>query len=172
MRLDAPAPGSGNQFAFMTGPAISGAQQFYVQTELRGVTAGTVGQAGFFNSSAIPESQWAIASQADIASGVVLPIGWNGSGFAAALTGASVRNGGIALPASTPWLVEGYSSGGAITDMMTTRIDGFDYCALRRNFDNATAGTNFNVLPFAGGNVTGASSGRLEIRRHYVFTSD
>jgi hypothetical protein len=88
------------------------------------------------------------------------------------LTGTAVRNGGIALPASTPWLVEGYSSGGAITDMMATRIDGFSYCALRRNFDSATVSTNFNVVPFAGGNVSGTSSGQLEIRRHYVFTSD
>lgn len=172
MRLDAPAPASGSQFAFMTGPAISGAKRFYIQTELRGVTAGTVGQAGLFNLASVAQSQWAIASQRDTSSGVVLPIGWSGTAWTAALTGTAVRSGGITLPASTPWLVEGYSSGGAITDMMTTRIDGFDYCALRRNFDSATTSTNFNVVPFAGANVSGASSGRLEIRRHYVFTSD
>jgi hypothetical protein len=172
MRIDAPVPGAGSQFAFMTSPAISGAKRFYVQTEVRGVTAGTVGQAGLFNLSSIAQSQWAIASQRDVSSGVVLPIGWNGSAYVAGLTGTAVRNGGIALPASTPWLVEGYSSGGAITDMMATRIDGFSYCALRRNFDSATVSTNFNVVPYAGGNVSGTSSGQLEIRRHYVFTSD
>ena len=30
MRLDAPAPGSGNQFAYMTGPNIIGSKRFYV----------------------------------------------------------------------------------------------------------------------------------------------
>jgi hypothetical protein len=172
MRMDAPAPGAGSQFAFMTSPAISGSKRFYVQTEVRGVTAGTVGQAGFFDLSSVGISQWALASQRNVSSAVVLPIGWNGSAYVAGLTGTAVRNGGIALPASTPWLVEGYSSGGAITDMMATRIDGFSYCALRRNFDSATVSTNFNVVPFAGGNVSGTSSGQLEIRRHYVFTSD
>jgi hypothetical protein len=172
MRMDAPAPGAGSQFAFMTSPAISGSKRFYVQTEVRGVTAGTVGQAGFFDLSSVGISQWALASQRNVSSAVVLPIGWNGSAYVAGLTGTAVRNGGIALPASTPWLVEGYSSGGAITDMMATRIDGFSYCALRRNFDSATVSTNFNVVPYAGGNVSGTSSGQLEIRRHYVFTSD
>ena len=172
MQLNAPAPGSGNQFAFMTGPNISGAKRFYVQTEMRGTTAGTLGQAGLFNLSTVPQTQWAIGAQRNVSSGVVLPIFWNGSSWAAALTGTSVRDGGLALPASTPWLVEGFSSGGAITDMMVTRIDGFEYCSLRRNFDSATISTNFNFVPFAGGNVSGTSSGRLEIRNHYVFTSD
>jgi hypothetical protein len=174
MRLDAPAPGSGNQFAFMTSPNISGAKRFYVRTELRGVTTGTLGQAGLFNLAAVIQSQWAVASQRNISTGAFLPIGWNqvGGTWDAALTGTAVRNGGNALPASTPWIVEGLSSGGAITDMMETRIDGLSYCSLRRNFDSATVSTNFNVVPFAGGNVGGASSGQLDIRNHYVLSSD
>ena len=171
MRLNAPAPGSGAQFAFMTSPNISGAKRFYVRTELRGVTAGTLGQAGLFNLSAVPQSQWAIASQRNVSTGAVVPIGWDGAAYAAALTGTAVRNGGIALPASTPWIVEGLSSGGAITDMMETRIDGLSYCSLRRNFDAATVSTNFNIVPLAAGNVSGASSGQLEIRNHYVLSS-
>ncbi|HSG20408.1 MAG TPA: hypothetical protein VLA31_06525, partial [Burkholderiaceae bacterium] len=66
----------------------------------------------------------------------------------------------------------GLSSGGAITDMMETRIDGLSYCSLRRNFDAATISTNFNLQPFASGNVGGTSSGQLDIRNHYVLSSD
>lgn len=172
MQLDAPAPGSGSQFAFMTSPAISGAKRFYVRTELRGTTAGTVGQSGLFNLAAVPQSQWAVASQRNVSTAAFLPIFWDGANYVAALTGTAVRNGGNAMPSVTPWIVEGLSSGGAITDMMETRIDGLSYCSLRRNFDSATVSTNFNVVPFAGGNVSGTSSGRLEIRNHYVLSSD
>jgi hypothetical protein len=170
MRLDAPAPGSGNQFAYMTGPNIIGSKRFYVVSDARGVTTGTVGQAGFFNSSLVPQSQWTLAEQRDQGS-TMRPIGWNGSAWAPATT--SVRNGtGNTLSASIPWIIEGWSAGTAITDMMVTRVNGQVYTSLVRNFDSATTATNFNVWLFAGGNVSGTSSGRFEIRNHYVMTYD
>jgi hypothetical protein len=172
MRLNAPVPGSGAQFAFMTSPAISGAKRFYVRTELRGVTAGTTGEAGLFNLSSIPQTQWTIASRRAASSGLVFPTYWDGAAWQSALTSVAVRSSGLALPASTPWIVEGLSSGGAITDMMETRIDGLSYCSLRRNFDSATVSTNFNVFPLVTANVSGSSSGQLDIRNHYVLSSD
>ena len=172
MRLDAPVPGSGSQFAFMTSPAISGAKRFYVRTELRGVTAGSTGEAGLFNLSSIPQTQWTIASRRAASSGLVFPTYWDGSAWQSALTSVAVRSSGLALPASTPWIVEGLSSGGAITDMMETRIDGLSYCSLRRNFDAATVSTDFNVRPLVTANVSGSSSGQLDIRNHYVLSSD
>jgi hypothetical protein len=169
MRLDAPAPGSGNQFAYMTGPNIIGSKRFYVVSDARGVTTGTIGQAGFFNSSAIPQTQWTLAEQRDQGS-TMRPIGWTGAWTPAT---TSVRNGtGNTLSASIPWIIEGWSAGTLITDMMVTRVNGQVYCSLVRNFDAATLSTNFNVWLFAGGNVTGASSGRFEIRNHYVMTYD
>ena len=172
MRLDTPVPGSGSQFAFMTSPAISGAKRFYVRTELRGVTAGSTGEAGLFNLSSIPQTQWTIASRRAASSGLVFPTYWDGAAWQSALASVAVRSSGLALPASTPWIVEGLSSGGAITDMMETRIDGLSYCSLRRNFDAATGSTNFNVFPLVTANVSGSSSGQLDIRNHYVLSSD
>jgi hypothetical protein len=170
MRLDAPAPGSGNQFAFMTGPNIIGSKRFYVVSDARGVTTGTLGQAGFFNSSLIPQSQWTLAEQRSQGS-TMRPIFWNGSIWAPAST--SVRNGtGNTLSASDPWIIEGWSAGTAITDMMVTRVNGQVYTSLVRNFDAATTATNFNVLPFTGGHAVGTSTGRFEIRNHYVMTYD
>ena len=170
MRLDAPAPGSGSQFAYMTGPNIIGSKRFYVVSDARGVTAGTVGQAGFFNSSLVPQSQWTLAEQRDQGS-TMRPIFWDGFIWAPATT--SVRNGtGNTLSASDPWIIEGWSAGTAITDMMVTRVNGQVYTSLVRNFDAATVSTNFNVLPFAGGNSFGTSSARFEIRNHYVMTYD
>jgi hypothetical protein len=170
MRLDAPAPGSGSQFAYMTGPNIIGSKRFYIVSDARGVTTGTVGQAGFFNSSLVPQSQWTLAEQRDQGS-TMRPIFWNGSAWAPAST--SVRNGtGNTLSASDPWIIEGWSAGTAITDMMVTRVNGQVYTSLVRNFDSATLGTNFAVVMFAIGNATGTSSGRFEIRNHYVMTYD
>jgi hypothetical protein len=170
MRLDAPAPGSGSQFAFMTGPNIIGSKRFYIVSDARGVTVSTNGQAGFFNLSSVPESQWTLAQQGN--QGTTLrPVGWNGSIWSPAST--SVRNGtGNTLSASDPWIIEGWSAGTAITDMMVTRVNGQVYTSLVRNFDSATVSTNFNVFPLAGGSVTGASTGRFEIRNHYVMTYD
>jgi hypothetical protein len=56
--------------------------------------------------------------------------------------------------------------------MMETRIDGLSYCSLRRNFDAATVSTDFNVRPLVTANVSGSSSGQLDIRNHYVLSSD
>jgi hypothetical protein len=170
MRLDAPAPGSGNQFAYMTGPNIIGSKRFYIVSDARGVTTGTVGQAGFFNSTSVPQSQWTLAEQRNQGS-TMRPIFWDGSVWAPAST--SVRNGtGNTLSASDPWIIEGWSAGTAITDMMVTRVNGQVYASLVRNFDSATVSTNFNLWPLAGANVTAASSGRFEIRNHYVMTYD
>ena len=170
MRLDAPTPGSGSQFAFMTGPNIIGSKRFYIVSDARGVTVSTNGQAGFFNLSTVPESQWTLAQQGNQGT-TMRPVGWNGSIWAPATT--SVRNGtGNTLSASDPWIIEGWSAGTAITDMMVTRVNGQVYCSLVRNFDSATTATNFNVWPFTGGNVNGTSSGRFEIRNHYVMTYD
>ena len=170
MRLDAPAPGSGNQFAFMTGPNIIGSKRFYIVSDARGVTTGTLGQAGFFNSSLVAQSQWTLGEQRDQGS-TMRPIFWNGLIWAPAST--SVRNGtGNTLSASIPWIIEGWSAGTAITDMMVTRVNGQVYTSLVRNFDAATTATNFNVVPLVSGSATGASSGRFEIRNHYVMTYD
>jgi hypothetical protein len=170
MRLDAPAPGLGNQFAFMTGPNIIGSKRFYVVSDARGVTTGTLGQAGFFNSSSIAQTQWTLAEQRNQGS-TMRPVGWNGSIWTPATT--SVRNGtGNTLSASDPWIIEGWSAGTLITDMMVTRVNGQVYTSLVRNFDSATASTNFNVTPFAGGHAVGTSTGRFEIRNHYVMTYD
>jgi hypothetical protein len=170
MRLDAPTPGSGNQFAYMTGPSIIGSKRFYVVSDVRGVTTGTVGQAGFFNSSLVPQSQWTLAEQRAYGS-TMRPIFWDGFAWAPAST--SVRNGtGNTLSASDPWIIEGWSAGTLITDMMVTRVNGQVYCSLVRNFDAATTATDFVVFIFAGGNAGGASSGRFEIRNHYVMTYD
>jgi hypothetical protein len=76
------------------------------------------------------------------------------------------------LSASDPWIIEGWSAGTAITDMMVTRVNGQVYTSLVRNFDAATASTNFNVVPFTAGSSSGASSARFEIRNHYVMTYD
>jgi hypothetical protein len=169
MRLDAPTPGSGNQFAYMTGPNIIGSKRFYIVSDARGVTTGTLGQAGFFNSSLVPQTQWTLAEQRNQGS-TMRPIGWTGDWTPAA---TSVRNGtGNTLSASDPWIIEGWSAGTAITDMMVTRVNGQVYTSLVRNFDAATSGTNFAVIMFAIGNVLGTSSGRFEIRNHYVMTYD
>jgi hypothetical protein len=170
MQLDAPVPGSGSQFAYMTGPNIIGSKRFYIVSDARGVTTGTVGQAGFFNSSLVPQSQWTLAEQRDQGS-TMRPIFWNGFIWAPATT--SVRNGtGNTLSASDPWIIEGWSAGTAITDMMVTRVNGQVYTSLVRNFDAATTATNFAVVMFAVGNVLGTSTGRFEIRNHYVMTYD
>jgi len=170
MRLDAPAPGSGNQFAFMTGPNIIGSKRFYIVSDARGVTVASLGQAGFFNSSLVAESQWALAQQGNQGT-TMRPIGWTGITWAPATT--SVRNGtGNTLSASDPWIIEGWSAGTAITDMMVTRVNGQVYTSLVRNFDSATVSTNFNVVPLVGGSSFGTSSGRFEIRNHYVMTYD
>jgi hypothetical protein len=170
MRLDAPTPGSGSQFAFMTGPNIIGSKRFYIVSDARGVTVSTNGQAGFFNLSTVPESQWTLAQQGNQGT-TMRPVGWNGSIWAPATT--SVRNGtGNTLSASDPWIIEGWSAGTAITDMMVTRVNGQVYASLVRNFDSATVSTNFNVFPLAGGSSTGPSTGRFEIRNHYVMTYD
>jgi hypothetical protein len=169
MRLDAPAPGSGNQFAYMTGPNIIGSKRFYIVSDARGFTVAIDGLAGFFNSASIPETQWTLAQQGNQGA-TMRPIGWTGAWTPAT---TSVRNGtGNALSASDPWIIEGWSAGTAITDMMVTRVNGQVYCSLVRNFDSATTATNFNVWPFTGGNVNGTSSGRFEIRNHYVMTYD
>jgi hypothetical protein len=170
MRLDAPAPGSGGRYAFMTGPAISGSKRFYVVSEIRGFATGSSSVVGFYNSASIAESQWTVVQQQDLGGGF-RPVLWNGSGWVAVAT--SIRNGtGNTIPTSTPWLVEGISSGGAITDMMETRVDGLSYCSVVRNMDGATTGTDFNILIFSGGISTGSSSGRIEVRNHYVITCD
>jgi hypothetical protein len=169
MRLDAPTPGAGSQFAFMTSTNIIGSKRFYIVSEARGVTTGTNGQAGFFNLSAVPESQWTLAQQGNQGT-TMRPVGWTGAWTPAT---TSVRNGtGNALSSSIPWIIEGWSAGTAITDMMATRVNGQIYTSLVRNFDAATASTNFNVFPLAGSSVTGPSTGRFEIRNHYVMTYD
>jgi hypothetical protein len=153
----------------MTGPNIIGSKRFYVVSDARGVTTGTIGQAGFFNSSLVPQSQWALAEQRAYGS-TMRPIGWTGDWTPAS---TSVRNGtGNTLSASDPWIIEGWSAGTAITDMMVTRVNGQVYTSLVRNFDAATTATNFNVLPFTGGHAVGTSTGRFEIRNHYVMTYD
>jgi hypothetical protein len=160
IRLDAPA-GSGTSVAQLTLPALTGADKFEIACEVRGSITGS-GIIGFFQLASEGATQCSVALLASLAA-TVQPLQSNGSAWSLALPNTvTLRGGGSAFPASTPWLWM-CQSGEAITDNVSTCVDGALYCSLRRNFDAAVSGTVMTQIPLAVGGTAGAS-GRLELR--------
>jgi hypothetical protein len=160
IRLDAPA-GAGTSVAQLTLPALTGADKFEISCEVRGAITAN-GIIGFFQLASEAATQCSIGLLAILAA-TVQPLQSNGSAWNRAIADTlTLRGGGSAFPASTPWLWM-CQSGEAITDNVSTCVDGALYCSLRRNFDAAGTGTTMTQIPLAVGGTAGAS-GRFELR--------
>jgi hypothetical protein len=165
-RLDSPS-GAGNPEARLNHPTITGAKKWALMGQIRGTVTGAA--AGLFQPITETNSQYALAHNAfSSLTSTVQQLYWVSSWTVASNT-FTVRGGGSAWPASTPWLVMA-ESGTAISDPIETRVDGAIYSVFRRNSDGAVAGTNWTLTPQTVSG-TGVSS-RLEFKNYFRLVWD
>ena len=166
IRLDAPA-GAGNPEARLNHATITGAKKWAVMCQIRGTVTGAA--AGLFQPSTETNSQYVLAHNAFAGlTTTVQQLYWTTT-WAVASNTFTVRGGGSAWPASTPWLLMA-ESGAAVSDVIETRVDGAVYSTFRRNSDGAGTGTNFTLTPQT---VSGVGvSARLEFKNYFRLVWD
>jgi hypothetical protein len=166
IRLDAPA-GAGNPEARLNHATITGAKKWAVMCQIRGTVTGAA--AGLFQPSTETNSQYVLAHNAFAGlTTTVQQLYWTTT-WAVASNTFTVRGGGSAWPASTPWLLMA-ESGAAVSDVIETRVDGAVYSTFRRNSDGAGTGTNFTLTAQA---VSGVGvSARLEFKNYFRLVWD
>lgn len=166
IRLDSPS-GAGNPEARLNHATITGNKKWALMCQIRGTVTGAA--AGLFQPGTETSSQYVLAHNAF--SGLtttVQQLYWT-TGWAVASNTFTVRGGGSAWPASTPWLLMA-ESGAAISDVVETRVDGAVYSTFRRNSDGAGTGTNWTLTPQTVSGV-GVSS-RLEFKNYFRLVWD
>lgn len=169
IRLDAPSVGSGSSIAQLTSPVLTGAKKWCVFAKVRGSVSSLNAAAGLFQTSAETATQYSLAAGAGIGTSVT-QLYWT-STWVNASTTFTLRGGGSALPAVTPWFVvvmcNDTANNGVVIE---TRVDGTLYSTYRRNADSATNASNYTATPLAVGGV--GVSGRLELQDYYRLTWD
>lgn len=174
IRLNAPstAPVVTNSIAQLTSPTITGAKKFWVVCEIRGTVSNINAAGGLFQSSSEAATQYALGQGVAVGttvqqlflSGTPPTVAWNNAGNT-----YTARAGSVAWPVSTPYFLMA-ESGSAISDLVTTRVDGAAYSSFRRNGDGATTASNFTLTPLAvGGNGVSA---QIEIKNYFRLIWD
>ena len=168
IRLDSPS-GAGNPEARLNHATITGAKKWALMCQIRGTVTG--GAAGLFQPGTETSSQYVLAHNAFSGlTSTVQQLYWV-SNWTVASNTFTVRAGGSAWPASTPWLLMA-ESGASISagDVIETRVDGAVYSTFRRNSDGAGTGTNFTLTPQT---VSGTGvSARLEFKNYFRLVWD
>jgi hypothetical protein len=168
IRLDSPS-GAGNPEARLNHATITGAKKWALMCQIRGTVTGAA--AGLFQPGAETSSQYVLAHNAFSGlTSTVQQLYWTSS-WAVASNTFTVRGGGSAWPASTPWLLMAESGASiAAGDVIETRVDGAVYSTFRRNSDSAGTGTNFTLTPQT---VSGSGvSARLEFKNYFRLVWD
>jgi hypothetical protein len=164
-RLDAPVTVSGSSVAQLTHETRSGADKLAIMCELRGSSTVGFGVAGILQPSTEGDTQYAWGQ---IGTATARNWFWNGGAWQQTGAGDSIRGGGAAIPSVTPYFFVA-ESGDAISDVVTTRVDGAVYSTWRRNADAAVAGTAMTITPIAVGTTAG-NSGILDLRYYTYLT--
>jgi hypothetical protein len=169
IRLDAPstAPVVTNSLAQLTSPTITGAKKFWVVCEIRGTLSNINAAGGLFQSSSETATQYSLGQGAGVGT-TVQQLFWSGAWSNAGNT-YTARAGSSAWPSSTPYFLMA-ESGSAVSDLVTTRVDGAAYSSYRRNGDGATTASNYTATPLAvGGNGVSA---QIEIKNYFRLVWD
>lgn len=170
IRLNAPstAPVVTNSIAQLSLPTITGAKKFALLCEIRGTVSSVNAAGGLFQSSSETATQYALGQGAGVGT-TVQQLFWTGSAWASAANIYTTRAGSSAWPASTPYFLIA-ETGTAISDLVTTRVDGAAYSSFRRNGDGATTASNFTLTPLAvGGNGVSA---QIELKNFFSLVWD
>ena len=169
IRLNAPstAPVVTNSLAQLTSPTITGAKKFWIVCEIRGTVSNINAAGGLFQSSSEAATQYSLGQGAGVGT-TVQQLFWSGAWSNAGNT-YTARAGSSAWPPSTPYFLMA-ESGSAVSDLVTTRVDGAAYSSFRRNGDGATTASNFTLTPLAvGGNGVSA---QIEIKNYFRLVWD
>jgi hypothetical protein len=170
--MNAPAVGSSNSIAQMNAPTITGAKKWWLTCNIRGPVATNLNAAlGLFQLTTGAEvaTQFVLGQGAGIGT-TAQQLHWT-TAWVNASTTHTIRGSatGSAFPVSTPWTLM-VDSGAAISDLVTTRVDGATYSTFRRNSDSAGTGTAYTLTPLAVGGVGVAS--QLEVQTLYRLVWD